>query len=346
MTYPYLPWRKSIRSLVERGFSAGYTKSSTKLTSEGKIYRRLLEISIRSEGCLMDLDTAHLQNFTKSLARKGRRPATVDSYRRDAESFLKYMTSENLNYKDLEPETLNQYQQWLTHSDKSNSIRRKVIGARQFFRFLADEGIIQDSPFDDAPIPERSELLPKPISYRSIKKLIDSLAGNSGLKAARDRVILCLIALEGLKASELIDIKWHGLFLSDKEFSLKIPGSRSRRIFLEPETAIAMRRYKSEVALLQEKRQRKLDRICLGFKGKDASLVLDKMTRHGVKFLLYELGQAINYPKLNTEILRHHAVSFQLAKGKSPEELMNHLGLRRLGNIAKHLGSEASKQES
>lgn len=292
----------------------------------------------------MDLDTAHLQNFTKSLALKGRRPATVDCYRRDAESFLKYMASENLHYKDLEPETLSHYQQWLTHSDKSNSIRRKVIGARQFFRFLADERIIQDTPFDDAPIPERVELLPQPIAYSSIKKLISSLTASSGLKAARDRVILCLLALEGLKASELIDIKWHGLFMSDSDFSLKVPGSRSRRIFLQTETAIAIRRYKAEVAMLQEKRQRKFDRMCLGFKGKDASLVLDKMTRHGVKFLLYELGHIINYPKLNTEVLRHHAVTYQLANGKTPEELMNHLGLRRLGNIAKHLGREESRQ--
>jgi hypothetical protein len=39
---------------------------------------------------------------------------------------------------------------------------------------------------------------------------------------------------------------------------------------------------------------------------------------------------------LNSELLRHHAIRHQLATGKSPEDLMGHLGLRRLGNIARH----------
>jgi hypothetical protein len=60
------------------------------------------------------------------------------------------------------------------------------------------------------------------------------------------------------------------------------------------------------------------------------------MTRHGLKFVMYELGEKIGISKLNSELLRHHAIRHQLASGKSPEDLMGHLGLRRLGNIARH----------
>jgi hypothetical protein len=73
------------------------------------------------------------------------------------------------------------------------------------------------------------------------------------------------------------------------------------------------------------------------FKGREAATPLATMTRHGLKFMLYEIGQSCGIAKLNTEQLRHHAVQFQLAQGKSMEEIMVHLGLRRPGNISKHL---------
>ena len=40
--------------------------------------------------------------------------------------------------------------------------------------------------------------------------------------------------------------------------------------------------------------------------------------------------------KLNTELLRHYAINFHLELGKSPEDVMEHFGLKQLGNIGKH----------
>ena len=69
----------------------------------------------------------------------------------------------------------------------------------------------------------------------------------------------------------------------------------------------------------------------LGFKGSTASVVIPNLTRHGVKFALYELGNQIKLPQLNSEELRHHAMGHKVAIGFSPEQLMNHLGLRTIG---------------
>ena len=63
------------------------------------------------------------------------------------------------------------------------------------------------------------------------------------------------------------------------------------------------------------------------------------MTRHGLKFILYEWGEKAGTKHLNTELLRHFAVTHLLREGRSPEEIMQHLGLRRMGNIAKHIAA-------
>ena len=77
----------------------------------------------------------------------------------------------------------------------------------------------------------------------------------------------------------------------------------------------------------------------IAFKGRDASFPLPNMTRHGLKFIIYELGEKIGMASLNTEQLRHFAVSHLISLGYAPDQIMAHLGLRRLGNIAKHLAA-------
>ena len=82
----------------------------------------------------------------------------------------------------------------------------------------------------------------------------------------------------------------------------------------------------------------KIQMFC-AFKGRDSALQLPSMTRHGLKFALYEIGDKVGIDKLNSETLRHHAVCYLLEKGKTTAEIMEHLGLKRPGNIAKHFGN-------
>src|SRR5690606_22146127 len=84
-------------------------------------------------------------------------------------------------------------------------------------------------------------------------------------------------------------------------------------------------------------------RVLIAFKGRDASILIPHMTRHGLKFIIYELGHDFSVMHLNTEVMRHHAMSLLLHAGHNAEQIMAHLGLRRLGNIAKHLSAQKSE---
>ncbi len=120
-----------------------------------------------------------------------------------------------------------------------------------------------------------------------------------------------------------------------------MPGVKSRSIFLAPETVESLLVYQKYFKAWYDTRKPSQQALCrwlfVSFKGKDGSLVLPKMTRHGLKFLLYELGERFHVPHMNTENLRHYAIEHLLANGWEAEQIMQHLGLRRLGNIAKHI---------
>jgi site-specific recombinase XerD len=295
----------------------------------------------------MDLHHDTLNEFAESLRYKGKKPATVESYRRDAAEFLRYLAETGQHLDDVAPETFLAFQKHLASFDKENSIRRKVIGTRQFFRFFCEHQGQTDSPLDHVPIPERYENMPLDLSAAKLKHLIAHLDLMDSLKGARDLALVRLLSYEGLKATELIDLDWSDWLPQNTESSsLSIRGTRSRTIILQPQTTAALERYRNRVKELEARQQRDYQHMFLAFKGRDAGLVLDQMTRHGLKFLLYELGELVGLPKLNTEILRHHAVDFHLSQGHSPEEIMHHFGLRRLGNIAKHIHRHSRRGDS
>lgn len=294
----------------------------------------------------LEIDEKAVGRFAEHLRQTGKQPATIESYCRDARQFAKYLLDRRIRHKDIGPETLEGFQDYLRvqGAGRANSRRRAVIGVRQFFRFLEESKAIAATPFDEAPIPGRQETKPQGLIDQDVEMLL-AWCHHRGpaVKAARDAAIVSLLAFEGIKANELIALGWTDLTLDSKTAVLRIAGLRGRIIDLAPRTQQSLREYKSlydelESPLLAKAKDRLM---FIAFKGPDAGLVLPHLTRHGLKFMLYEIGAAAELPHLNTETLRHFAVNHLLRNGAKPEEVMQHLGLRRLGNIAKHMNQLA-----
>lgn len=297
----------------------------------------------------MDVATDSLTGFAQSLQEKGKQPATVDSYCRDARDFLEFLESQGLPLNQVEPDTLLHYQDYLAGQahDKHNSIRRKVIGTRQFFRYLSESRQLVATPFDEVPIPERFESLPESMDPKALDAFLDPQQDDDvSLKGLRDRAIICLLALEGLKANELIHLQWQDYLPRSDGATLRINGLRLRTIELSHATQLSLKLYRAKFQQMRELWTRSATvnhRMFISFKGRNGAVILPQLTRHGLKFLLYEIGEQIHVNHLNSELLRHHAVQFQLALGKSAEDVMGHMGLRRPGNIAKHASNVGKK---
>lgn len=318
----------------------------------------------------MNVDHNTLDRFADSLRSRGKQPATVESYCRDAQRFLDYLQKNSVPPGQVEADTLLSYQEFLRggEGEKDNSVRRTVIGIRQFYRFLSDSRQIRTTPFDLVPIPARDERLPKSLSDEDIETLITvAMSGRPDIKAMRDAAIVSLLAHEGVKANELISLRWQDYLTASQAqdgaseviqaaatatagpiASIRIGGSRSRAILLSQETQSWLNAYRSHYEAVSHPslRQDGEKRMFIAFKGRDAASPLPEMTRHGLKFILYELGEKAGLKHLNTELLRHFAVSYLISAGRSPEEIMHHLGLRRMGNISKHLARKKSPQST
>lgn len=297
-----------------------------------------------------------LADFAAYLQQYGRKPATIESYTTDTHGFVDYVlaafyepnagTVEDVDWRQIGSAHLIHYQQHLIETEQAmaNSVRRKTLAIRQFFRFLANEELLPDSPVEDVPVPKRDDGLPEQLHYQAIEALVSSCHSTkegASLKWYRDKAILALLALEGLKSTEAINLIWsHHRDRSDNPAGyLHIGGQRKRTLVLSPGTRSLLSHYRS--AYFAEPALSGLagvdQKVLVSFKGPGGGLISPTMTRHGLKFLLYEIGHLRGIDSLNAEMLRHYCIRHHLEQGMAPEQLMEKLGLKRMGVISRHL---------
>ena len=281
-----------------------------------------------------------VQGFAGHLKAIGRQAATIDSYCRDARSFVSWIHQIGLSLSSVESDTLVAFEEHLRgdRAERENSIRRSIIGVRLFYRHLVDVKVVSSTPFDQVPIPQRQEDLPKALSPVDIEALFEGAGQDSSkVRASRNLAIIAALAYEGIKATELIELTWGGYLSISTGASLHLGGLRSRAITLSPETKAYFDDWRAQTAqILGAETPPRATKIFAAFQGRDGLTLLPTMTRHGLKFVMYEVGALANLQHLNTELLRHHAVSHLLSLGKSIEDVKAHLGLRRSGIVGKH----------
>jgi integrase/recombinase XerD len=290
---------------------------------------------------MFTLDSTKISDFRTYLTANGKQKATMECYSRDMSNFLEFLEGASIHSGDVGLSTLDDYKEFLVNrGSKPNSIRRAIIAIRMFFRWQEESGHLHGNPFEEAVVPNHENNAAREISEEKIDLMLSlARSGETALKSARDLALLLLFSREGLKSTEIVALTWTNFFAAGESGRLSIAGDKARTIGLEAQTTLAIKSYRS---VLQDDSRTKLhltpvSPMFVSFKGADARAVQFGITRHGLKFAIYELGIAAEIPKLNAEQLRHLAMSHKLSLGFTPDMVMNHLGLRRVGNISKHL---------
>ncbi len=147
---------------------------------------------------------------------------TLQSYRRDLESFKDFLATKNLDIASASKVDIEQFIGSLRDEGlKASSIARNVVAIRSLYKFLAKENGIADIAREIKPprIPKR---LPKALTLSEITGLIEAL-GNDGI-ALRDRAMVELLYASGARVSEVTSINLTDLSRDDELFTLLVRG--------------------------------------------------------------------------------------------------------------------------
>ena len=145
---------------------------------------------------------------------------TILSYIDDIEEFINYITSESIDYKDIEYSDIRFYLVYLKDDKKliNSSIDRKLSSLRGFYKYLANEGIVKTNVFSIVHGPKKSKKLPRYFEYNELEELFEVPDLNTAI-GQRDRLLLEMLYATGCRVGELVNIK-----ISDID--------QGRRIFL------------------------------------------------------------------------------------------------------------------
>ncbi len=149
---------------------------------------------------------------------------TCLSYKRDLEKMLSYMQKRGVyNASDITEDMLTDYAATLKEENFAPaSITRHFTSIKTFFRYLVENGNIQDNPSYVLKGPKVEKAEPRILTTLEIENLFSLDFGNDA-KGLRDRAIIELLYASGLKASEMVSLKLSNVDLSIA--CLRLPGS-------------------------------------------------------------------------------------------------------------------------
>jgi integrase/recombinase XerD len=200
-------------------------------------------------------DLSLVDLFLDMLAsERGAAKNTIDAYRRDLLSYVRWLSGRDSSPLSAETETIRGYLTALAGEGlAASSAARQLSAIRQFHRFLFAEGRRGDDPAAILEGPRRGRPLPKVLGVEEVDRLleisregIDDEARPSGerLRAARTFCLLEILYATGLRVSELVALPKSAARTREAFISVRGKGGRERLVPLTPKARHAMATYR------------------------------------------------------------------------------------------------------
>ena len=165
---------------------------------------------------------------------------TITSYSNDVNQFFLFLSEEYKITSELSEVNFQIVRSWiaslLEKGVTPRSVNRKISTLKTYFKFLIREGVIQESPMLKVVAPKSKKRLPLFVEEDQIESLLNGVEFDDGFIGERDKLIIELFYVTGIRLSELINIK-----ISDLNFDnnlVKVLGKRNKERLIPLSTRI------------------------------------------------------------------------------------------------------------
>jgi len=248
-------------------------------------------------------------------------PHTVRSYKNDLEQFFSFLVSQDL---PAVPElvTSHEIRAWIVYlmenSYTSISVHRKISCLRVFYRYLRKEGIVGRDPLEKVVLPKRKKSLPVFVEEEALRKLLDDYSFGDDFNGIRNRTIIEMLYLTGMRRSELTGLQ--NIDVDLEEAAVKVTGKRNKQriIPLTKPFTIRLREYIGV-------RDKNIEPGTAGwfFLTDKGNKLYDKYVYNTVKGYL---AMVTTIEKKSPHILRHTFATHMLNRGADLNSIKEFLG--------------------
>ena len=245
---------------------------------------------------------------------------TITSYSNDVNQFFLFLSEEYKITSELSEVNFQIVRSWiaslLEKGVAPRSVNRKISTLKTFFKFLIREGVIQESPMLKVVAPKSKKRLPLFVEEDQIESLLNGVEFDDGFIGERDKLIIELFYVTGIRLSELINIK-----ISDLNFDnnlVKVLGKRNKERLIPLSARIV-----KELQFFIEKY--KIDNYL--FTNLGGTKVYTKLV---YRIVNKYIGKISSINKKSPHILRHTFATHMLNNGadiNAIKELLGHANL-------------------
>ncbi len=272
-----------------------------------------------------------VEKFINYLKSQGKSEFTIVAYRKDLEQFIGFLTSKEKNdVREVKKEDIGDFiNKLIIENYTKKSASRKLNSIRTFFRYLKNEGVIEQNPSLEVSHPKYNQLPPRIFSKLEYRALRDFAKDD-----VRTYALIEILLQTGIKIGELAnltieDIKENTLFIRNygKNPAREVPLNKAAKKAID-------------------------DYLKIRNKTEDKHLFI---TRNGHPLLIRNIRQIISrcfrevgIENATVNDLRNTFIAYQLINGSSIEYIAKIVGHKRLSSTERFLNlvkEEAERKE-
>jgi len=171
------------------------------------------------------------------VVEKGLSKNTIEAYGHDLNRFLQHLAKNGIQeVSKVGKFDVRGFLLALTMEGLSpRSVVRNLTVVRTFFKFLAQEGVLNTSPVEEIESPEVAKTLPEVLTSKEVEQLLEQPDSHTPL-GMRDRAMLEMLYATGMRVSELTHLPVNQVNLEGGYVLLYGKGSKERVVPLGMES--------------------------------------------------------------------------------------------------------------
>jgi len=270
-----------------------------------------------------------IDEFLRSLRERNASPHTIKAYTSDLDNFAAYVGSRG--WRGIDHVTIRGFLSHLYEKGLSKtSVARSLAAVRSLYRWLAQEGVVEQNPAALVSTPKLPKKLPRVATIEEMNNLLNGQMPEEAAFPERDRMMFELLYGCGIRNSELIGINLDDIRLSSEAILIRGKGKKERYVPFGDSVKAALSVYLPARQCLLSECKKNTSALLINRRG-------GRLTTRSVGRIIKTVAMAKGLPPdVHPHTLRHAFGTHMLEEGADLRAIQEMLGHERLSTTQRY----------
>jgi integrase/recombinase XerC len=270
-----------------------------------------------------------VDEFLRGLRQRDASVHTIKGYAKDLQTFAAYIGP--ADWKHIDHVRIRGFLSHLYESGLSKpSVARALAAVRSLYRWLAQEGVVEQNPAGLVSTPKLPKKLPRVPTIEEMNSIFSGETGDASSFPERDHLMLELLYGCGIRNSELIGINLEDISLANEAILIRGKGKKERKVPFGASARRALEYYLPARQKLVAEKRRVTPALLINRRG-------GRLTTRSVGRIVKRMAVAKGLsPDVHPHTLRHAFGTHMLEEGADLRAIQELLGHERLSTTQRY----------